>query len=143
MNSASCAGYLCSTWTDCGTGGRAASLVLSTTAVAREEKSEQILKKEPKGAVDVLVFEERRQGPAGRRRRRRIGGRVNPWIKGTAAFPIVDRSLKPCNEIAGDTCKTPWDYLLRSRFAQGDAARACSSTTTASSSRRTPASCST
>ena len=40
----------------------------------------------------------------------RVGGRPNPWIKGTAAFSIVDRSLKPCNEIEGDTCKTPWDY---------------------------------
>lgn len=40
----------------------------------------------------------------------RIGGRHNPWVKGAAAFSIVDRSLKPCNEIEGDTCKTPWDY---------------------------------
>lgn len=44
----------------------------------------------------------------------RIGGRPNPWIKGTAAFSIVDRSLKPCNEIEGDTCKTPWDYCCES-----------------------------
>ena len=52
----------------------------------------------------------------------RIGGRVNPWIKGAAAFSIVDRSLKPCNEIEGDTCKTPWDYCCESGSAEGDGA---------------------
>jgi hypothetical protein len=31
-------------------------------------------------------------------------------VKDTAAFSIVDRSLTPCNELPGDTCKTPWDY---------------------------------
>ncbi len=46
----------------------------------------------------------------------RIGGRVNPWVKGTAAFPIVDRSLKPCNEIEGDTCETPWDYCCEAEL---------------------------
>ena len=40
----------------------------------------------------------------------RVGGRVNPWVKGMAAFSIVDRTLRPCNEIPGDKCKTPWDY---------------------------------
>jgi hypothetical protein len=44
----------------------------------------------------------------------RVGGRANPWIKGVAAFSIVDRSLKPCNEIEGDTCTTPWDYCCES-----------------------------
>lgn len=48
----------------------------------------------------------------------RIGGRVNPWIKGAAAFSIVDRSLKPCNEIEGDTCKTPWDYCCEADLAK-------------------------
>src|SRR5437870_3785103 len=28
----------------------------------------------------------------------RVGGRKSPWVKGTAAFSIVDRSLKACNE---------------------------------------------
>jgi hypothetical protein len=40
----------------------------------------------------------------------RIGGRKNPWVKGAAAFSIVDTSLKACNERPGDTCETPWDY---------------------------------
>jgi len=40
----------------------------------------------------------------------RIGGDVNPWIEGQAAFLVVDTSLKPCNEMHDDGCKTPWDY---------------------------------
>jgi hypothetical protein len=40
----------------------------------------------------------------------RIGGDVDPWVKGRAAFLIVDPSLVPCSERAGDSCPTPWDY---------------------------------
>jgi hypothetical protein len=40
----------------------------------------------------------------------RIGGDVNPWIESHAAFLVVDTSLKPCNEMHDDGCKTPWDY---------------------------------
>lgn len=40
----------------------------------------------------------------------RIGGSVDPWFEGRAAFHIVDRSLVPCNERPGDGCTTPWDY---------------------------------
>jgi hypothetical protein len=40
----------------------------------------------------------------------RIGGDVNPWIEGQAAFLIVDSALKPCNEKDDDACPTPWDY---------------------------------
>jgi len=40
----------------------------------------------------------------------RIGGDVDPWVKGHAAFLVVDKSLKPCNEKDDDSCETPWDY---------------------------------
>jgi hypothetical protein len=40
----------------------------------------------------------------------RIGGSEVPFIKGRAAFTIVDQTLKSCNEMPGDTCETPWDY---------------------------------
>lgn len=40
----------------------------------------------------------------------RIGGSVDPWVEGRAAFQIVDPALIPCNEIEGDGCPTPWDY---------------------------------
>lgn len=40
----------------------------------------------------------------------RIGGDVNPWVEGRAAFTIVDLSLQACSDIPGDACPTPWDY---------------------------------
>ena len=40
----------------------------------------------------------------------RIGGDVNPWIEGQAAFLVVDSALKACSEKEGDNCPTPWDY---------------------------------
>ncbi|MFP6769028.1 MAG: hypothetical protein VB859_12705 [Planctomycetaceae bacterium] len=40
----------------------------------------------------------------------KIGGRVDPWVEGRAAFEIVDVSLKSCSDIPGDDCPTPWDY---------------------------------
>jgi hypothetical protein len=40
----------------------------------------------------------------------RIGGDVNPWVEGRAAFTIVDLSLQACSDIPGDSCPTPWDY---------------------------------
>lgn len=40
----------------------------------------------------------------------RIGGAVNPWVEGQAAFSLVDTALKPCDEIEDDNCATPWDY---------------------------------
>lgn len=40
----------------------------------------------------------------------RIGGDVDPWVEGQAAFMLVDTALKPCNENDDDGCKTPWDY---------------------------------
>jgi hypothetical protein len=40
----------------------------------------------------------------------RIGGSVSPFVSGRASFTVVDTSFTPCNEIEGDSCKTPWDY---------------------------------
>jgi hypothetical protein len=39
----------------------------------------------------------------------RIGGSTKPFT-GRASFTIVDASLKPCSELEGDNCSTPWDY---------------------------------
>jgi len=40
----------------------------------------------------------------------RIGGDVDPWVKGRASFLIVDPSLIACSERPGDSCETPWDF---------------------------------
>lgn len=40
----------------------------------------------------------------------RIGGRTAPFADGAAVFLLADMSMKPCNELHGDSCPTPWDY---------------------------------
>ena len=44
----------------------------------------------------------------------RIGGSLDPWVKGLAAFSIVDRSLIACSDETPEgeacSCETPWDY---------------------------------
>ena len=37
-------------------------------------------------------------------------GRVGLITERRAQFQLVDKSLTPCNEREGDTCKKPWDY---------------------------------
>lgn len=42
--------------------------------------------------------------------RGRIGGRAQPFVDGAAVFVLTDSSLKSCDQLHGDACKTPWDY---------------------------------
>lgn len=51
----------------------------------------------------------------------RIGGSTDPWNEGLAAFTIVDSSLKACNEIPGDACRTPWDYCCETNLKDSTA----------------------
>jgi hypothetical protein len=76
----------------------------------RTTNNKFLLKEEPKDAADVLAVRKNAKDQEEVVVVGRVGGRVNPWVKGSAVFSIVDRSLKPCNEIPGDTCETPWDY---------------------------------
>jgi hypothetical protein len=77
-----------------------------------------VLKEEPKGAMEVIATREKAKDKDDVTVVGRIGGRVNPWVKNAAAFSIVDASLKPCNEIPGDTCETPWDYCCEADLAK-------------------------
>ena len=77
--------------------------------VADEVKAKYLLASEPAGAKNVIdVKKDAKDGDevvvVGR-----IGGSVKPFT-GRAAFTIVDVKFKPCNEIEGDNCPTPWDY---------------------------------
>ena len=47
---------------------------------------------------DTVVFEAR------------VGGRRDPFVENRAIFFVVDPSLLSCDQMQGDTCKTPWDY---------------------------------
>jgi hypothetical protein len=78
-----------------------------------------LLEEEPKDATDVIATRKDSKDQEEIVVVGRIGGRVNPWVKGAAAFSIVDRSLTPCNEIEGDMCKTPWDYCCAPNLSKG------------------------
>lgn len=85
---------------------------------ATTDRSSFLLENEPNGAVDVIkVRKDAADGDdvviVGR-----IGGSVDPWIEGRAAFSIVDNSLKSCME---DGCETPWDYCCSDNLATSTA----------------------
>lgn len=84
----------------------------SSTSVASPtvDGSKYLLDEEPEGATAVIqVREEANDGDevvlVGR-----IGGSLDPWIEGRAAFSVVDESLRACSDIPGDMCPKPWDY---------------------------------
>lgn len=81
-----------------------------TSAKPKGAQAQLILATEPPGALGVR--DARASARDGERIVvvGRIGGDVKPWVEGRTAFVIVDSSLKPCNEIPGDDCPTPWDY---------------------------------
>jgi hypothetical protein len=86
------------------------SVALASDANDSASRDKYLLKEEPKDAVEVLATREKAQDKDDVVVVGRIGGRTNPWVKGAAAFSIVDSSLKACNERPGDTCPTPWDF---------------------------------
>lgn len=80
------------------------------STVASKAGAQYLLASEPAAAKSILqVREESKHGDevvlVGR-----IGGDVNPWVEGRAAFSLVDVSARACNDIPGDSCPTPWDY---------------------------------
>jgi hypothetical protein len=94
---------------------------LPSACAAEEEGAAYKLAEEPKDAADVIATREKAETGQAVVVVGRIGGRANPWLKGAAAFTIADRSLKPCNEIEGDTCKTPWDYCCEADLGKATA----------------------
>src|SRR5689334_8455931 len=97
----------------------AAAIVVLVAGAASESQAAEsaksadktyLLEKAPQRAVEVgAVRKDAKDGQdvvvIGR-----VGGRKSPWVKNAAAFSIVDRSMKACNERPGDTCPTPWDF---------------------------------
>jgi hypothetical protein len=74
------------------------------------DRSGFLLNEEPAGAEAVMKVRENVKHDDEVVMVGRIGGGVNPWIAGRAAFSMVDPSLKACSDVAGDNCETPWDY---------------------------------
>lgn len=69
-----------------------------------------LLKSEPKDAAGVIQVRKDAKDAEEVVIVGRIGGSENPWIKGRAAFTIVDTSLKSCKECGSHDCPKPWDY---------------------------------
>lgn len=79
-------------------------------AAAISGQSNYLLPTEPDGAKGVIAVRKDSKDGDEITIVGRVGGSVKPVVEGRAAFTIVDLSLVPCNEMAGDTCPTPWDY---------------------------------
>jgi hypothetical protein len=90
--------------------GIMASQSLATESSPKTVDKKFLLEKAPQRAAEVAVT--RKDAKDGQEVVvvGRVGGRKSPWVKNAAAFSIVDRSMKACNERPGDTCPTPWDF---------------------------------
>jgi hypothetical protein len=90
----------------------------SSGPAAAAADSRYLLDKEPAGAAEVMAARKDATDGQDVVVVGRIGGRVDPWVKDSAAFSLVDRSLKPCSEMPGDMCPTPWDYCCESTLPE-------------------------
>jgi hypothetical protein len=77
--------------------------------------SKYLLTEEPSDVATVIEAREKSQDGEDIVLVGRIGGSVNPWVEGRAAFSIVDPTLKACSDIPGDECKIPWDYCCETQ----------------------------
>lgn len=82
----------------------------SAVSLPSVEGAKYLLPAEPAGAQPIVEAKEQAKNDDEVVVVGRIGGDVNPWIEGRAAFSLVDLSLKACSDIHGDGCPTPWDY---------------------------------
>jgi hypothetical protein len=98
-----------------------ASQPASAAVVPAPEAQKYLLASEPAGAQGVIDVRKNVQSDDQVTVVGRIGGDANPWVDGRVAFLIVDSSLKPCNEIEGDSCSKPWDYCCEADLAGGKA----------------------
>jgi hypothetical protein len=98
-------------------GGGLSPAAAAAPAASKVDKT-FLLEEQPKDASEVIATRKESKDQQEIVVVGRIGGRVNPWVKGMAAFSIVDLSLTPCNEMEGDTCKTPWDYCCEANLSK-------------------------
>lgn len=83
---------------------------LPATQLPPADTAKYRLTAEPAQAADVIAVRKQASDGDDVVILGRIGGSPDPWTKGRAAFSIVDRSLKACSDIPGDSCEKPWDY---------------------------------
>lgn len=44
-----------------------------------------------------------------------VGGRADPFVAERAVLTLLDTSVRTCEQLPGDTCKTPWDACCEPR----------------------------
>jgi hypothetical protein len=98
--------------------GVTASAIVAADSKPQSVDKQYMLEKAPKKADDVNATRKDAKDQQAVVVVGRVGGRTNPWVKGAAAFSIVDRSLKACSERPGDTCPTPWDFCCEADLAK-------------------------
>lgn len=85
-----------------------------STPVASYDGTKFILATEPAGAQNVIEVRQSSLDADEITIIGRIGGSLNPWVEGRAAFSIVDPTLLACSDDKADgepcSCTTPWDY---------------------------------
>jgi hypothetical protein len=78
------------------------------------DASKFVLDAEPEGGQNVIAVRETAKDFDDVVIVGRIGGGLNPWVEGRAAFQIVDPTLLACSDEKEDgepcSCQTPWDY---------------------------------
>lgn len=84
---------------------------------SQDAKAKYLLASEPAGAKGVTEVKQQAKDGDEVVVVGRIGG--DKPFTGRASFTIVDMKFKPCNEIEGDSCPTPWDYCCDLPGAQG------------------------
>jgi hypothetical protein len=82
----------------------------ATPSAPSSDGAKFLLAEEPAGAQDVVAVRADAKNDDEIVVAGRIGGAVNPWVDGLAAFTLVDASAKACGETEDDTCPTPWDF---------------------------------
>lgn len=87
-------------------------------STAKYDASKFKLSTEPEDALELIAARETVQDQDDVVILGRIGGSLDPWVKGIAAFSIVDSSLLACSDEKEEgepcSCKTPWDYCCES-----------------------------
>ena len=89
----------------CGSRGDSEPLPVSTI-----DGTPYLLTEEPADAQEIIAARASAQDRQTVAVVGRIGGSADPWVKGRAAFSIVDLSLTSCSDMEDHQCKVPWDY---------------------------------
>ncbi|UCF32965.1 MAG: hypothetical protein JSV78_11600 [Phycisphaerales bacterium] len=94
---------------------RASDASKSTDGLAPVLPENLFVQEAPAGARDVTDVKADKSATAEVVVHGRIGGRKEPFVDGAAMFMLADVNMRPCNELHGDRCPTPWDYCCEPR----------------------------